>query len=222
MPPLPIIVDFEMLEKRLPGLLMGDVDESSHALLFEQAKERFHRRIIPTIAFAGHTHDHPRLFQLVPIRVTGVLAPSITVMQESCLGTATAERHLQRFGYQFLIAGSGHGPTHDRSRIPIQDHRQIQPAMHGRDVGDICHPLLVRLSGRKLSVENVRSDGVRDISAGSQCPTVFVASGERCLTHQPGDPFARDPSSLIPQFSLNTRTAISTAVPVVNLLDLLR
>jgi len=157
------------------------------------------------------------LSQQLPLRDILTIIPAC-----SSLWTATAERHLQRFGYQFLIAGSGHGPTHNRSRIQSQDHRQIQPAMHGRDVGDISHPLLVRFSGRKLSVENVGSNGVRGISAGADYPPTFASSGERRLTHQPRDPFARDASSPILQFYLNTRTPISTSVPVVNLPDLLR
>jgi hypothetical protein len=35
MAPLPIIGDFEILKKRLPGLLMGRVDFASYTLLFE-------------------------------------------------------------------------------------------------------------------------------------------------------------------------------------------
>jgi hypothetical protein len=105
MSPLPIIVDFEILEKRLSGLLMGDVDGVPHALLLERAEEGFHYRIIPTIAFPRHAYDHPCLLQSLTVRAAGLLAASITVMQESRLRTATAYCHLQSPGDELFITG---------------------------------------------------------------------------------------------------------------------
>jgi hypothetical protein len=52
MPPLPIIGDFEILEKCLPGLFMGGVDLVASTFLFERPEETLPRCMIPTLAFA--------------------------------------------------------------------------------------------------------------------------------------------------------------------------
>src|SRR5689334_22182262 len=62
-----------------------------YTLLFERAKKAFHGGIIPAIAFSRHTHDHPCLFESLPIGSTGVLAPAITVVQQPRLGATTCE-----------------------------------------------------------------------------------------------------------------------------------
>ncbi len=41
------------------------IDHATYALLFERAEETLSGGIIPTIAFARYTHDHPNLRKLV-------------------------------------------------------------------------------------------------------------------------------------------------------------
>ena len=51
---------------------------------------------------------------------------------------------------------SGRGfVCHDAVVIQVSDHGQIEEALAGTDIRDVCHPLLIWLLCRKISVEQV-------------------------------------------------------------------
>jgi len=108
MPPLSIIVDFEILEKRLPGLFMGRVNLIAYTLLFERSEDTLHRCVIPTIAFTRHTDHCPHMFKALLISLAGILTPAITMMEESHFGTAMRDGHIQSVFRKRLIATVRH------------------------------------------------------------------------------------------------------------------
>lgn len=126
MPPLSIIVHFEILKKGLPGLFMGGVDLVAYTFLFEGTEETLHRRVIPTIPFTRHTDHCSHLLEARPIGLAGVLAAPITVMQEPRFGAATRHSHIQSIFCQGFIAVGRHRPANNCSRIQVQHHSQIE------------------------------------------------------------------------------------------------
>src|SRR6266699_5790626 len=91
-----------------------------------------------------------------------------------------------------------------------------------RNVCDITYPFFICVFSCKLSIEKMRSDWMSLVSFCSQYPTSFAASTERCLPHQPGDPFARATAPLITQFPVQTWTPISPFMLLKCLSKLLR
>jgi hypothetical protein len=89
-------------------------------------------------------HDH---------HLERMLSKIHAVMQESCLRASSGHSHLQSTFHQRFIAACRHGPSHHRSRIHIQDNRQVQPILCCGNRGDISYPFLVWLASRKLSIE---------------------------------------------------------------------
>src|SRR5579875_2501232 len=75
---------------------------------------------------------------------------------------------------------------------------------------------------RKIPIQGVRSHRMSWVPAGGQ-HTPPVAFRVRCdLPHQSGHPFARDASSLLVQFGMQARAAVSAMIRVKLLSNLLR
>jgi len=72
------------------------------------------------------------------------LHAAIGVVDQSGLRPLLLDGHRQRRGCEFDLHVIPHGPADDLSTEEIHDGRQIQPALRGRDVGDIGEPNAVR------------------------------------------------------------------------------
>ena len=69
--------------------------------------------------------------------LTGVLAASVGMGQQPCVGQTPLHRHVQRVHDQTTLHVLGHRPAHDTPRVQILDSSQVQPALPSRDVGDV-------------------------------------------------------------------------------------
>ena len=49
-------------------------------------------------------------------------------------------------------------PADGEARAEIEDHRQVEPALAGRDVGDVGHPRLIGRGPLELSRQDVGRD----------------------------------------------------------------
>jgi len=78
------------------------------------------------------------------------------VVDQSGLPPLLLDGYRQRRGRQFNLHVILHGPTDDLPAEEIHDGIQIQPALRGRDVGDVGEPDPVRGWGRKVSRDQVR------------------------------------------------------------------
>src|SRR5579883_1103868 len=75
---------------------------------------------------------------------------------------------------------------------------------------------------RTIPIEGVRSHRMSWVLAGGQYTPPVAFRTQPCFTHQPGPPFARDASSLIVQFGMQARAAVSAMMRVNLLSHLLR
>jgi len=66
------------------------------------------------------------------------------------------DRHHQSIRHQRLTDLRAHGPTHHASGMQIQQHRQVQHPLTGRDKGDVADPDTIRLRCLKIPVQQVR------------------------------------------------------------------
>ena len=76
---------------------------------------------------------------------TGVLAPTVGVVDEAAVRVSLTQRHQQRLDHEFAGDALAHRPTDDGLGVQIHHHRQIQPAFMGSDVRYVRHPDLVGL-----------------------------------------------------------------------------
>lgn len=87
-------------------------------------------------------------------RIAAVLRTLIRVNQRMPRSSAT---HGHEDGVEDKLAMNGRPsrPAHYWSRMEIHDHGQIQPASPCTDKGTVCHPDVIRLGNRKLSLEDI-------------------------------------------------------------------
>src|SRR3954463_13950227 len=103
----------------------------------------------------------------------------------------------------------GHRPADDLTRGHVLDRGQVQPALAGRDVGDVGQPDRVRSLGGEPPVEQVGRD--REVVAavgGPRDAAPPARDGEAALAHEPRHPLAADPDALRPQLGVHARAAV--------------
>ena len=115
------------------------VDVLLDSLLLQTAEEGLRHRVVPAVPSTAHAGlEMIGLAEPAP-RVTSVLRALIRVDQRSARPPST-HSHQGGIEHELAIDGRASRPTDDSSRVQIQDHRQIQPALPGADIRDICDP----------------------------------------------------------------------------------
>src|SRR5215831_12538527 len=153
---LAVVPDLDELKEVVPRLhsrIEGMVVEQ---LLRERREEALDDRIVPTVTNTTHAWGEACLSQERLIRPTRVLDAAIRVM-EAAAGTPMEQRYSKRGGGEFLIQPRTQGPSHHPARC------QIEPALAGRDVGDVRGPRLIRTRmplHRELAIKHIRNNGL--------------------------------------------------------------
>src|SRR4051794_31892056 len=120
--------------------------------------------------------------------------------------TAPLDCHGQGGDGEFGTHMLAHRPTDDFSGEQIEDHGQVEPALAGRDIGDIRQPDLIRLLGHEIPIEQVGRDRQRMLAVGrAHAIAARYVSPDAMPAHDPLDPLATDTLALGTQFGVDTR-----------------
>src|SRR5262245_30989650 len=96
----------------------------------EGTKETFDGGIVPTVAASTHAADHPVPSEQALIRVAGVLASAIGVMQLR-RALPAADGQVPRRNDDLGLECRADGPPYHAPRPEIEQHREIEPALGG-------------------------------------------------------------------------------------------
>jgi len=207
---LTIVENLDVLEdRRLRRRSRGEVRVVDQ-LLLERGEEALHRRVVPAIRSAAHAVGDAVLDKQALVVLAGVLAAAVGMCQQPLAGQAALHGHRQRIHNQAALQVFGHRPTHDASRVQILDGCQVQPALTGRDAGDVRHPGFVGLGGVELAVQEVVCHGhvvVRVRGRAAELPRRF--RGNTGLLHPFGDGVAAAVVATGHQLSMDARAAIA-------------
>ena len=99
--------------------------------------------VVVGIGGSRHADLHLGLFKQGYIFSTGILHPTIGVVDASGWGLALLESNFQRRHTQLSIDPFGGRPTDDFARLAIEDGRQENKTLEDPNVGDIGDPGLV-------------------------------------------------------------------------------
>src|SRR4051795_5866206 len=99
----------------------------------------------------------------------------------------------------------GHAPADDLAGRHVLDGGQVQPALVGGHIRNICQPDLVRAISLEGALEQVGGDAVA-VPAVSRDRRPLPAPGcpKTVSLHEPGDPLAGDADPLTPQLGMDT------------------
>ena len=89
-----------------------------------------------------------------------VLDTAVAVEDQSLGRFAAAVGHVQRRERELGVDTVGECVAHDLFQAQVLHDGQIQPALIGRDVGDVAHPSLIRAVKREISLEQIRCAGM--------------------------------------------------------------
>src|SRR5947209_5754890 len=104
-----------------------------------------------------------------------------------------------------------HCPADDLAAVEVQDRGEIEPALIGLDISDICKPDPVRRSGGKVAPEQVGGD--REVVPAIGCadpPGPCHDGANAVMAHQPLDAATTHSSALGRQLGMDTRAAVAS------------
>ena len=213
MEPLAVVEDFDVVEEgagRLgTALKMGAVDE----FFLERAPEALHGGVVVAVASAAHARRDFPGGEMLAVRLAGVLASSVGVVEQPRLGRTLFECHPQRVQRQVRLQVFAHRPADHTPAAQVEHARQIQPALGGGSVGDVRCPHFVGSLHRSLALpEPVGRDGLRVVAVRSERPPSSSHSASESLT--PPDPSDPVPPAGVPrpsQRSVQSRAAVGAA-----------
>src|SRR5712691_11109102 len=84
------VVVADEFKNRLARLLARSEMLAVHAFDLQCAVERFHRRVVPAVAFTAHRHRDATRLQNLPIVLGSVLRSAIRVMHQTPIGISPA------------------------------------------------------------------------------------------------------------------------------------
>ncbi len=119
--------------------LASSVDPLLDSFFLEAGKEGLRNGIVPTVAPSTHAGlEAVLLAEATPV-VTAVLTSLIRVNDCSVRSTALDSHH-HSIQHEPPVYGRSRRPPDNLTREQIHDDGQVQPALPGADIGNICGP----------------------------------------------------------------------------------
>jgi hypothetical protein len=124
---------------------------------------------------------------------------------------------MAKFGTHMIA----HRPANHFAREQVEDHGQVEPALAGRNVGDIRQPDLIRLLGREIPIQQGGCDRQGMLAVGrTHAIAALRVSPDAVPAHHPLDPLAADTLAVGTQFGVDTRCPLSAPVLGMNPSDI--
>src|SRR3989449_590815 len=203
MPPLPVVEDLEVIEqlgaRRRPRGPRRVVDE----LDLQRREETLGHGVVPTIAPAAHAAHDPVLGQDALVVAAGVLTAAIGMMEQPLRRAPARQGHPERVEREVVRDALVHRPADGEARTEIEDHRQVEPTLARRNVGDVGDPRLVRPSTLELPRQDVGGDGKRMPRLRRDTKPAAAPCGQPANPHEPRHALATCPAPALPQLRVN-------------------
>jgi hypothetical protein len=108
---------------------------------------------------------------------------------------SSAQRHDDEGG----SLPDGGGPADDLPRAQVHEHREIQPALDGRDTGDVADQPCSRPGCAEVALQQIRSGWALAVRAGKRAAPAPGDALDTALTHNASYAFAVDHQALTAQ-----------------------
>jgi len=176
--PAVVVVD-DIIFNHLHKLLTARKSSAVVPLTLENTPKAFHRAVVNTLGYSGHTLSHLRLLQLVVEYSVGVLETSVAMKQRMGIWIGF-NSGIQGVEYERIIIAVTNNKGNDSAVVQIKDCAKVQLAYIGTFVPlklcHICQLLLIGHTCVKLAVQPVLGDVLR-IGSLSGTAIVLVFNG---------------------------------------------
>ena len=151
----------------------------------------------------------PCASRIVLVVLARVRAALVGVVQQTAVGTAPLQRHLERLDRQMPVVHRADRPADDEPREQIEDHRQVELAAAADDeLGGVADPPLIRRGRLELPVEQIGGHRLVVIAHRRRLVALAHPRLQAFFLHQPHDALAADGSLLLDQVLVHARTAV--------------
>jgi len=133
---------------------------------------------------------------------------------------AGGDRHRDGVADQPGLAVDVHAPADDPAAEHVEHDRQVEPADHGGDVGDVGDPLLVRSGRGEVSVEQVGRRHRGRGRLGEVPPGAAVHALPAVGPHDPRHPFPSDVHAGVAQVVVDPRRPVGASGGPIKAVDL--
>lgn len=169
------------------GLVLLEMDPFA----LETTEKILSDSVVVRIALAGHALTDAVSGQAFPVSFGGILDAAVAVKNQPFVRFLAPYSHVQSIQCKPRVNPAGKGIAYNFLETEVFHDGKIQPALAGRDVGDITHPGLVWPVKGEAAFEQVRSDGmaVHGVGRGFVCTAAGGADARQ--THLAVYPLAR-------------------------------
>src|SRR2546426_1828385 len=173
MSPLPVVEDLKVIEQLGARRRPRGPRRVVHELDLQRREETLSHGIVPAIAAAAHAAHDSVLGQDALVVAAGVLTAAIGMMEQPLRRAPARQGHPERVEREVVRDALVHRPADGEARTEIEDHRQVEPTLARRNVGDVGDPRLVRPS--TLELPRARTLG----AMGNGCRDCVVTRNRR-------------------------------------------
>src|SRR5262245_3589031 len=152
--------------------------------------------------------------------VESTLTPAVRMMQQARRGPPTGKGHGEGVEGEVIGDPFAHGPADGEAGAEIEDHRQVQPALLSRNVGDVGHPSVVGHGPGELTRQYIGGNGKRMPSVRRHPKPPAAPGGQSTRPHQARHPLATGPAPAGPQLGKNPRAPVALPALGVDRRDL--
>jgi hypothetical protein len=196
--------ELEDRDRRFALRLEAALDEK---LRFERRVEALAHRVVKAIADRSHGSNDARRLAAFSKRDRRVLR-SVGRVMDNAARLATIDRHIEGVDHDLFAHMIGHRPTDHAPTEYVQHDGEKEEARPRRDVGDVGDPELIRGTGGKVAVHQIRCRFRVAVADGRHDPLAPRSPVAMSFVHQPGDPSVAGTNALVVQFGLNSRTPV--------------
>ncbi len=213
-----IVPAFDELKNSQACFGLGLEGMAVEQFAFERGEEALAESIVIAISDRAPRWANPG-FPTAPAKGKGSVLTPLIGMVDDILGMALLDGHLQGIRDKLRAQMGRHGPA-DNPAAPDVDHdSQVQEPSPGSDVGDICHPELVRAAGSEVTLHQVRGWLCLRPSLGGAWRFAAADTPQVLCAHQASDPFATHVLSCVCQFGVNAGSPIGVFGSLMDFMD---
>jgi hypothetical protein len=135
------------------------------------------------------------------------------MMDEARYRAPPLDCHDERGDGEFGTHVLAHRPTNHLAGAQVEDHGQVEPALAGRNVGDIRQPDLIGPVRDKILLKQICRHWQAMLAVGcAHAIAARRACPDTVLAYDPFDPLAADGLARAAQFGMDARRSVSFLV----------
>src|SRR5262245_18783437 len=184
-------------------------------LALEGGDEALRHGVVVAIAFPAHAAGDGVCSQDCLVVLAGVGATLVRVVQQSHVGAAALQGHLERLDGQVPIVHRAERPAHDETGVQIQDRGQVQLAAAGdHKLRRVPDPELIRNSRLEALPQEIARHRLVVVTHRRGLETLARPRHQPFKAHQARHTLAADLDLLLDQVLPDPRAAIALPAPL--------